>query len=256
VTEIPEHLLKRSRERRDALGLSSGEAGAAPEAVATPGAQAPVAATAATPAPIAPVEPAVPAAPEPVPPYVEAAQRRRRMPYWAAPVLVGLPLWAIMYVGTLETPAAEAAGLLAEGSEMYTSCAACHGGGGGGGVGPQLSGGEVLLTFPEVDEMVAWVVQGSPAVGTPYGSPDRPGGQRIAGGGMPAYGDSWTNEQIVAVVLHERAALSGSEADAELAAQLDEALAGGAELGEDWSNDTSLEEIRAVLEQLGVMGEG
>jgi mono/diheme cytochrome c family protein len=254
VTEIPEHLLKRSKERRSAMGggAPAGEGGeTAPAAAASA-----VPAKAAAAVPATPAEPAAPKAPEPLPPYVEAAQKRRKMPLWAAPVVVGLPLWAIVYVGTLEAPTTEAAGLLAEGEVLYSTCAGCHGGGGGGGVGPQLSDGEVLLTFPALPEMVTWVVQGSPAVGTPYGDPDRPGGGRGAGGGMPAYGDSWSNEEIVAVVLHERATISGSEEDAALAAAFDEAIAGGAEFGEDWTTETTLEEITAALEETGVMGEG
>ena len=80
MTEIPEHLLKRSRERRQALGLSSegGEAGSdAPAASA----DAPATTTpAAAPAPAAratPPTPAAPPPPKPVPAYVQAAQRRR-----------------------------------------------------------------------------------------------------------------------------------------------------------------------------------
>ncbi len=251
MTEIPEHLLKRSKERRSAMG--GGSPGDAGEAVV------PATTAAAAPAPVAraavPAEPAAPAAPEPLPPYVEAAQRRRKMPLWAAPVVLGLPIWAVVYVGTLEPPTSDAEGILTLGTADYAiSCAGCHGGAGGGGAGPQLSDGETVLTFPDVAEQIDWVVHGSPAVGTPYGNPDRPGGQRIAVGGMPGFGDSLTNEQIVAIVLHERADLSGSEADAEMAAMIDEAIAGGAEFGEDWTSETTLEEITAVLEEMGVTG--
>jgi hypothetical protein len=37
-----------------------------------------------------------------------------------------------------------------------------------------------------------------------------------------------------------------------MAAVIDEAMAGGAEFGEDWTADTSLDEIKAVLEELGI----
>ena len=104
MTEIPEHLLRRSRERREALGLSTGEEGAAtpppstPAAAATPSTEvAPAAAATPAPAP-APAAPAVVAPPpKPPPPYVEAALRRKRIPYWAIPVVALLPLWAFIY---------------------------------------------------------------------------------------------------------------------------------------------------------------
>src|SRR5262249_45360047 len=76
VTEIPEHLLRRSRERREAWGLSTGDGGpgAAPPA-APPSTEVQPAAAAATPAP-APAPAAAPAVvappPKPPPPYVQA----------------------------------------------------------------------------------------------------------------------------------------------------------------------------------------
>ena len=80
MTEIPEHLLKRSRERKAAL---SGEAPA--EASEPTTAVQPAAATSAAPAVAAsaPV-PDVPAEPEPVKvaPYVEAYEARKKMPFW------------------------------------------------------------------------------------------------------------------------------------------------------------------------------
>jgi len=100
VTEIPEHLLKRSAERKAAM---SGEAPAADAPAETSSAVAPVADAA--PAVAAAATPAVPE-PEPEPevtaPYVEADEARKRMPFWIVPVLLTLPVWAAMYVGTLE----------------------------------------------------------------------------------------------------------------------------------------------------------
>ncbi len=64
------------------------------------------------------------------------------------------------------------------GGAVYAQCSACHGAGGGGGVGYQLNDGEVIKTFPDVESHVAWVVNGSSAAGTPYGDPNREGGQR------------------------------------------------------------------------------
>src|SRR5690606_23239928 len=87
VTEIPEHLLKRSKERRAALGLPTdgGDAPAATPAAATPAASSPETPAAAAPPakPAAPATPAAPPPPKPDPPYVAAAKRRRRIPFWA-----------------------------------------------------------------------------------------------------------------------------------------------------------------------------
>ena len=40
----------------------------------------------------------------------------------------------------------------------------CHGASGQGGVGPRLAGGEVLKTFPNIDDHIAWVTNGSAGV--------------------------------------------------------------------------------------------
>ena len=131
MTEIPEHLLKRSKERRSAIGggdspaeegAPAGEVEAAPAAAPV----APVAAAAAVPEP-APV-------PEPVRPEVAAALSRRKIPYWAIPVLAALPLWAYVYQATLEpAPTGELTPLEA-GRAVYVSaaCQGCHQANGGG----------------------------------------------------------------------------------------------------------------------------
>ena len=98
MTEIPEHLLKRSRERRAALGLPTeggedhrvvrgGEAeGAGAGAPATgPPARRPRPPFGRPPQPVAPP-------PKPDPPYVQAAKRRRKIPIWAMPVLPCCPV--------------------------------------------------------------------------------------------------------------------------------------------------------------------
>ena len=205
MTEVPDYLLQRSRERRAALGLEGGDAGAAPGAESTPAVAAdtaPAAAPAAAPAPVeAPL-------PEPVKedsPWVKAAKERKRIPVWMAPVAIFLPIWAFMWFGTLEEPPREATGPLAEGAELYASCAGCHGTGGGGGVGPQLNNGEVVKTFPDVPSHIAWVVNGSSPSGTPYGAADREGGQRISTGNMGAFA-SLGGKGVVEVVLYERVA--------------------------------------------------
>jgi mono/diheme cytochrome c family protein len=212
MTEIPEHLLKRSRERRAAIG--GGEAGAAePSAPADTGgtaataAEAPAAASAA-------VEPAAPAAPpaqaEPEPPKpvsapVAAAQRRRRIPYWAMPVLAALPLWAYMYQGTLEPPPEDETDPYVLGEELYSSCAACHGGGGEGRSGvPGLE--EVLATWPDFRDHMMWVKLGSTGwPGDTYGADDKP-----KAGGMPEH-PVLSDEDLARVVLYERTEFAGEE---------------------------------------------
>jgi mono/diheme cytochrome c family protein len=153
----------------------------------------------------------------------------------------------ILYVGTLERPPVADTGLLAEGSTEYAGkCASCHGGTGGGGVGRQLSNGEVLATFPTAAEHVWWVVNGSAAVGvgSPYGNPERPGGQRIAAGGMAAWGSSMTAQELLAVVYYERIRLGGST-EADEAALL--ALAESPDLPANFPEGTTVEEISALL---------
>jgi hypothetical protein len=99
VTEIPEHLLKRSRERRAALGLggeAEGEPASGTPAPAAPATtvQAASAAPAATgPAPRAAAQaPVGPPPPKPDSAVVAAYKARRRMPFWAMDALSLLPL--------------------------------------------------------------------------------------------------------------------------------------------------------------------
>ena len=236
MTEIPEHLLQRSRERRAALGLGGGDAGGdapAAAAAATPSAEVtPAPAAAAAAAPVAPVA----KEPEPVPHYVEAAQKRHRIPIWAFPVLAGLVFWAPIYIGTLGLP--EQGGPLQAGGEIYVSaqCGACHGAGGGGGVGRQLAGGEVLLTFPEWQDHYNYVLLGTAGYeGQVIGDPNRPGGAHVAGefGTMPPFADTLSTLEILEVTLYER--VTHGEADMESEDILSlleaiEAVEGGAEL--------------------------
>ena len=96
------------------------------------------------------------------------------------------------------------------GAQVYTSaCASCHGPSGGGGIGPKLSGGESALTFPNEEDHVTWVQDGSASKrGQPYGDPNRPGGPKTASSGnMPAFSGQLSEAQIRAVVLYEREGL-------------------------------------------------
>ena len=251
MTEIPEHLLARSRERRSALGLG-GDDGGASEAGAAP-ASPPATAASAAPAPAAPAAPVVveEKPPPPDPPYVAAAKTRKKVPFWVVPILLALPIWGFMYVGTLEPPPAET--LLSLGETEYATCASCHGASGGGGSGRPLSGGEVTRTFPQLEEHVWWVVNGSPASGTPFGDPDREGGQRAAYGyngvAMAGFGDTLSAEEVLAVVAHERVAFGEDvEGSVDLAHDLEilELWAESAELPEHFEGDEA--SLEALIE--------
>ena len=231
VTEIPEHLLKRSRERRSAIGQggdaaadASGDAAAASNAPATtPATTTPAAAPAASgpPARTAAPAPAAPPPPKPDPVYVQAAKQRRKIPFWAMATLNLMPLWGFMYVRAITEPAEAVEGPLGVGAEMYSSCASCHGAAGGGGVGYAFSGGSVLETFPHIEDQVRYVYYGTEgynAAGVEiYGNPDREGGAHITGqrGVMPAFGGQMTQYEIVAVVCHERYTLGGADPTSE-----------------------------------------
>ena len=208
MTEVPEHLLRRSRERREALGLatpgSPAPAPAASESTAVERA-APAAAPAGTAAasPVAVAEPEAPPEPE----YVAPAPppRRARVPVWAMPVLVAMPLWAFLYAGAFgerEAPANPNDPLVI-GARVYTqSCASCHGGQGQGSIGPAMTG--VTGTFPNDADHISWVKTGSsPFRGQPYGARGT-----VATGGMPGFEASLSEDEIRAVVAYERERLA------------------------------------------------
>jgi hypothetical protein len=210
VTEIPEHLLKRSKERRSAIGggdapaeegAPSGEVEAAPAAAPV----APAAAAAAVPEP----EPV----PEPVRPEVAAALSRRKIPYWAMPVLAGLPLWAYVYQATLEpAPTGELTPLEAGGA-VYVSagCQGCHQASGAGNAStPGFEG--VQETWPDYRDHMMWVRLGSvrwEEFSDTYGAT-----QKEIGGGMPPHA-ALTDQQLAEVVLYERVEFGGMEEEGE-----------------------------------------
>jgi hypothetical protein len=234
VTEIPEHLLRRSRERRAAAGGGGGDegGGGGSEAAATPAPAAATPARAAAPAAKAAPAPAAPPKPKTVKPAVLAAQRRTKIPVWALPVLALLPLWAFLYAESLRNPEVKLSGPVAEGEEIFLrACSGCHGAQGQGGAGRQLNGGNVLLTFPGADgftQQVHFVTNGSAEVlGKVYGDPNRPGGPHTGGSftgtPMPAQGvnatgaskGSLSDAQVVAVVCYERVVIGGEAAPEE-----------------------------------------
>ncbi len=222
MTEIPEHLLRRSRERRAALGLGSegGEAEAAAPAAA-PGAGTrpaePSTSTEVQPAAASGAPPAAPAVveeePTPAPTYIAPrGPHKSKVPLWVMPVLVALPLWAALYPGAFGNhKKVNSTDPLVVGNQVYHSagCSGCHGANGEGGVGPALHGGQAVLTFPNITDQINWVHTGSaPFAGKKYGNPNRPGGQHgPATGGMPAFAGTLTDTQIQDVVQYERQAL-------------------------------------------------
>lgn len=221
MTEIPEHLLKRSRERRAAMG---GDGGGDSQASESP-AQAADASPAPAPTSSMPAhsEPETrPAAPVPST-MVEAYRRRRKIPFWAMPVLAALPLWAYIYQGTLSPPPA-GEGPETLGAELFSQlgCSGCHGAGGAGsGSFPGFTNGRIFETFPDWPTHFEWVRLGSAGWlhqrGATYGASNKP-----VAGGMPGF----TEEQLpdvdlLYIVLHERL-LGGANPDEEDLAQLRE----------------------------------
>ena len=210
MTEIPEHLLKRSQARRG-------------DAAADPAAATPAVAAAATPAVAAPATPAVPAAPaaaKPDIPVVAAYKARKKIPSWAMITLSILPVWGFLYVLALRPEPAKASGPLSSGVAVYNgkgACSGCHGAAGEGGLGYTFNNGQVLLTFPHIEDQLRWVKLGTVnyqnAGIESYGDPNREGGAHITGvkGVMPGQAGALTDAEILAVVCEERYGLGGGD---------------------------------------------
>ena len=214
MTEIPEHLLKRSRERRASGGAGEGAASDAPAAAVER-------AAAATPAaPAAPKAAAVAAPPpKPDPAYVVAAKTRRRIPFWAMATLSLLPVWAFLYLRSVTEAEVVVEGPIGLGAEVYNQCSSCHAANGQGGAGRPLWQGSVLATFPRIEDMLNFVYVGTqPYVSEgfeSFGDPDRDGGAHAPlaynGAPMPGFGGQLTDYQVLAVICHERYTLSGAD---------------------------------------------
>ena len=161
----------------------------------------------------------VAAAPEPPSSPVAAATRRRRIPFWAMATLALMPVFGFMYVRALTEDNVVEQGPLSVGASVYARCASCHGGAGGGvaGQGYQFSAGEVLATFPNIEDQIRFVYYGTDeyklAGVEVYGDPNREGGPHVTGarGKMQPFGEELTIDEIVAVVCHERYTLGGAE---------------------------------------------
>lgn len=225
MTEVPDFLLQRSRDRRRALGLpvaddgsDSGSSGDTPTTAA-----ATVATASAT--VLSPVDAKGLAKPAPESPEVVAENARKKPPTYASIALIALPLWAFLYVALLGDTVVEQIGALAVGETVYQGkCASCHGANGDGGVGPSFQDGEILLTFSEFEDHLEFVeVGGVGSKGDAYGDADRPGGQRIVEvGGMPPFASTLTPAELYAVTRYEREILGGEELSAEELAERDE----------------------------------
>jgi mono/diheme cytochrome c family protein len=224
VTEIPEHLLKRSQERRAAMGGApeGGEAAATPsQAVAATAPSAPAAAA----APAAPAQKAEPVV-VPEPPYVKAAKERHKIPAWAMATLSLLPIFMFMYWRGLTTEEKVVEGPVGNGEAIFAAnCSSCHGASGEGGVGRQLNEGQVLLTFPSINDQMNFIgvgTAGFEAEGLPYyGDPDRPGGPhlRYNGAQMPAQAATLSQLEILEVACYIRYDLSGADAAGDYATE-------------------------------------
>jgi len=154
------------------------------------------------------------------------AESRKKIPYWVMPVLLFLPIWLIMYVGTLEDVTREE-GVLYEGGIVYAeNCASCHGAAGGGGVGPAFTNGAVIESFASFESQVAWIVHGTQGYADAgfdsYGDTNKPLGG--SGANMPAFGEDLDSKELLYAVLYERVELGGYEAELPLAEALFDAL--------------------------------
>ena len=136
---------------------------------------------------------------------------KSKVPIWVMPVLIAIPLWAFLYPGAFTShKKAVVTDPLVLGQQTYAAnCASCHGATGGGGVGPALHGGQSKLTFPNIQDQLNWVKNGSQSLaqGKPYGDPNRPGGQHVvkeSPGDMPAFGPRLAPQEIQDVVMYER----------------------------------------------------
>lgn len=218
MTEIPEHLLKRAQARRAAM--TGGDA---------PAADAPAGAASAAAAPAASAAPAKAKAPAPLPtldsepvkakpdlPVVAAAKSRKRVPYWAAPVLLLLPVWGFIYKDAVTPAPRPETDPLVIGDQVFHltgGCAGCHGADGAGTAGgAQMNDGHVLKTFADPLSMVHWIgygyKEGAHANGT-YGDVNRP---QIAGT-MPPFKDTLTPKEIAAVTIYIRSTFGGDAYD-------------------------------------------
>lgn len=212
---------------------------AAPAAEASPAAEAPESRAEV-------LEPSAPEADEAVASEeedAEASSAWSRYPALLTASLVIIPVIAVLYIlaipngpscgssGQLAVDPASGEAVNCDGTEygvdasdnfglggaVYAAqCVACHGAEGGGGVGPAMTGGAVLVTFPagSCADHTKWITLGS--TGWPdstYGATGTP-----VAGGMPGFESSLSEVELAQVALYERVAFGGQdlmEAEAE-----------------------------------------
>ena len=264
VTEIPEHLLQRSRERRAAL--SGSDASPSAPAETTSSSSAPVPAEAAAPSGPAPraaaPEAAAPPPPKPDSFVVSKYRSRKKVPGWAMAGLALLPIWMFMYVRSVTAQAEEASGPLAIGAEQYATCAGCHGGNGQGGVGYQFSEGEVLKTFPNIEDQLRYVLYGTGAYNIAgvvnYGNPDREGGPHLTGerGVMPGFAGAITDYELLGAVCYERYSLGGADPDSDYAEEFEKWCAEDSEIFVELQAGAALASIPETHEGIIEIGDG
>lgn len=253
MVDIPEHLLKRSREAKakaegqappaeDAAAAETepeASAAAAPEppteAAPEPApAPAPAAAESVALAPAAAATPAVPEAPRVYAPLSQPTGTHQgvrgvKVPGWLYPTYVLIPILAIglllSVVRVSNEQAASAGPTLPGGAEYAAQCAACHGPDGGGGVGPALK--DTHTVFPDPTEQFAWVKENASTHSGPYGADNKGNaGKGAVPGAMPKFGGSLSDDQIWDVVIYERVSFAGEDQAVSMKAAGREAPAG------------------------------
>jgi hypothetical protein len=129
----------------------------------------------------------------------------------------------MLYLIALKPAEKVVAGPMSIGAETYGSCAGCHGADGAGGAGRVLYQGEVLKTFPHIEDMLNFVYTGSQKYVAAdlklYGNPKREGGAHAPlsynGNPMPMQGEkaggALTEAEILSVVCHVRYTTSGAD---------------------------------------------
>ena len=133
----------------------------------------------------------------------------------------------MLYLIALKPAEKVIAGPMSIGAATYGSCAGCHGAAGAGGAGRVLYQGEVMKTFPHIEDMLNFVYTGSQkyvASGLKlYGNPKREGGAHAPlsynGNAMPMQGEkaggALTEAEILSVVCHVRYTTSGADTASE-----------------------------------------
>jgi hypothetical protein len=132
-----------------------------------------------------------------------------------------------LYLIALKPAEKVLAGPMSIGATVFGSCAGCHGADGAGGAGRVLYQGEVMKTFPHIEDMLNFVYNGSQKYAAAdiktYGDPEREGGAHAPlsynGNPMPMQGEkaggALTEAEILSVVCHTRFAIGGADPKSE-----------------------------------------